>query len=34
VAAWLVVDLTLAPLALGELGVFGAVAQLVRHAVR
>jgi hypothetical protein len=32
--AWLVVDLLLAPLALQGLGVFDAVAQLVRHLLR
>jgi hypothetical protein len=29
--AWLLVDLSLAPLALGTLGVFGLIAQLVHH---
>jgi hypothetical protein len=33
-AAWLLVDLALAPLALGELGVFGAVGQLIRSLLR
>jgi len=32
--AWLLVDLSLAPLALGTLGVFGLIAQLVHHIVR
>jgi type VII secretion integral membrane protein EccD len=31
---WLAVDLSLAPLALGTLGVFGLIAQLVHHFVR
>jgi hypothetical protein len=30
-AAWLVVDLLLAPLALGALGAYGAIVQLVQH---
>jgi WXG100 protein secretion system (Wss), protein YukD len=32
--AWLLVDLSLAPLTLGTLGVFGLIAQLVHHFVR
>jgi len=33
-AAWLAVDIALAPLALGTLGVFALVGQLVHHLVR